>query len=39
MIEGVVKIEKTLLNRLDDVNKSFNLIADAYQSAIDSDCK
>jgi hypothetical protein len=37
--EGIVKIETTLLNRLDDVNKSFNLIADAYQSAIDSGCK
>lgn len=37
--EGIVKIETTLLNRLDDVNKSFNLIADAYQSALDSGCK
>tara|TARA_A100001201_G_scaffold86840_1_gene76527 strand:- start:69 stop:1541 length:1473 start_codon:yes stop_codon:yes gene_type:complete len=37
--EGIVRLELELLNRLDNVNKSFNLIADAYQSAIVSGCK
>ena len=37
--EGIVKIETTLLNRLDDVNKSFDAVSEAYDAAIASDCK
>ena len=29
--QGILKLETELLNRLDEVNESFNLIADAYQ--------
>ncbi len=36
---GIVKIETTLLNRLDDVNKSFDAVSEAYDAAIASDCK
>jgi len=37
--EGIVKIETTLLNRLDEVNKSFDAVSEAYDAAIASDCK
>ena len=37
--QGILKLETELLNRLDEVNESFNLIADAYQDRIDADCK
>lgn len=37
--EGIYKIEDELLRRLDEVNDSFNLIAEAYQDRIDADCK
>jgi len=37
--EGIVKIETELLNRLDDVNKSFDAVSQAYDAAIASDCK
>ena len=37
--KGIVKIETTLLNRLDDVNKSFDAVSEAYDAAIASDCK
>ena len=37
--EGIVKIETTLLNRLDDVNKSFDAVSEAYDAAIASTCK
>jgi len=37
--QGILKLETELLSRLNEVNESFNLIADAYQDRIDSDCK
>ena len=37
--QGIFSLEQELLNRLNKVNESFNLIADAYQDRIDADCK
>ena len=37
--KGILNLERELLSRLDTVNESFNLIAEAYQDRIDADCK
>ena len=37
--QGIFSLEEELLNRLDEVNQSFNLIADAHQDRIVSGCK
>tara|TARA_Y100000004_G_scaffold114228_1_gene128323 strand:+ start:1389 stop:2861 length:1473 start_codon:yes stop_codon:yes gene_type:complete len=37
--KGILNLERELLSRLNTVNESFNLIAEAYQDRIDADCK
>ena len=37
--KGILNLERELLSRLNKVNESFNLIAEAYQDRIDADCK
>ena len=36
--QGIVKIEKQVLEDLNVVNRAFDDVSNAYQDAIDSDC-
>ena len=37
--KGIRRLEKTVLVSIETVNKSFDDVANAYQAAIDSDCR